>query len=72
MLHEELRDAALACGAVDEELCDLGTVRLVRWQGEDYLNRADQPTLGKRTKKQPPAVLDLGGEGFECGSRLLV
>src|SRR5713101_3711645 len=30
LLHEQLRDAALACRAVDEELCDLRTVRLVR------------------------------------------
>ena len=31
--------------------CDLRTVRLVRWQREDYLNRADHLALGKRTKK---------------------
>ena len=52
--------------------CDLRTVRLVRWQREDYLNRADHLALGKRTKKQPAALLELGGHGFECAARLLM
>jgi hypothetical protein len=37
-----------------------------------YLHRADQPAVGKRTEKQPAALLDFGGHGFEYGSRLLV
>jgi hypothetical protein len=57
---------------MDEEFCDLRTVRLVRWQSDDYLNRADQPALCKRTENQPAALLDLAGHDFECGSRLLV
>ncbi len=47
-------------------------MRLVRRQREDYLNRADQLPLGKRSEKQPSALLDLGGDRFERGSRLLV
>ena len=31
---------------MNEELCDLRTVRLIRRQGEDHLNRSDQPALG--------------------------
>jgi hypothetical protein len=72
VLHETLCDAALACGAVDEELGDLSTVRLVWGQCEDHLNRADQPAIGKRSEKQPVALLDIHGHGFEYTARFLV
>jgi hypothetical protein len=72
MLHEALRDPALACGTVDEKLRDLAAVRLIGRQREDHLNRPDQPAFGKRTEKQPAAVLDLGGHRRECRSRFLV
>jgi hypothetical protein len=72
MLHETLRDSALACRAVDEELGDLSTVRLIRWNREVHLHRADHPAVGKHSKKQPAALLDLRGHGFECGARFLM
>ena len=40
-LHQLLRDAPPAGLAVNEELRDLGAVRLVRRQREDHLHRAD-------------------------------
>jgi aminoglycoside phosphotransferase (APT) family kinase protein len=72
VLHETLRDAALACGAVDEELGDLSTVRLIRGKREVHLNRADQQAIRKRSKEQPAALLDLGGHGLECVARFLM
>jgi hypothetical protein len=72
MLHETLRDSALACGAVDEELGDLSAVRLVRRKREVHLNSADQPALGRRSKKQPATLLDLRGHGLECAARCLM
>ena len=68
-LHQQLRDAALACGAVDEELRDLAAVRLVRRQREDHLNGADQLAVGERSEQQPAALLDLGGKGLRMRSR---
>jgi hypothetical protein len=72
VLHEQLRDAAFPCGAVDEELCDLRAMRLVRRERENHLNRADDPANGKRGKQQPATRFDLGGHDFECGARVLV
>jgi hypothetical protein len=72
MLHETLRDSALARGPVDKELGDLSTVRLIRWKREVHLNRADQPAPGKRSKKQPTALLDLRSHCLECAARFLV
>jgi hypothetical protein len=57
---------------VNEELCELPAVRLVRWQREDHLNRADQGAIRKRTEQQPAAALDLVRHGFECFACLLV
>ena len=46
-LHQQLGDAAPSSRAVDEELCDLGAVRLVRRQREDHLHRADEVAVGE-------------------------
>jgi hypothetical protein len=57
---------------VDEELCDLGAVRLVRRQRKDHLHRADQLPVGESRQDQPAALLDLGRPGFEDAARVLV
>ena len=62
----------MPCGSVDEKLCDLRTVRLVRRQRQDHLHRADQPVLGKRTQQQPAALLDVDRNGLEDAAPLLM
>ena len=55
---------------MDQELCDFRTVRLVRRQREDHLNRADECAIGKRGQEQPAALIDLDGKAFERAARL--
>ena len=65
-------DAASACRAVDEQLCDLGAVRLVRRQCEHHLHRADYVAVEKGGKKQTAALVDLLRNHIECATCLLV
>ena len=43
VLHEHLRDPTVARSATHEQLRDLASVRLVRWQREDDLDGTDWP-----------------------------
>ncbi len=65
VLHEQLRDAAPACRAVDEQLRDLGSVWLVRRQREDDLHRADQLTVGEGREQEPASLLRVVRYRFE-------
>ena len=57
---------------MNEKLCDLRAVWLVRRQRDDHLHRPDEDAVGESGEEQPPALLDLGGEPFERAPRILV
>ena len=46
--HQPLRNPAAPCGAADEELRDVGAVRLIRRQREDDLDGADDLAVLER------------------------
>jgi uncharacterized protein YdeI (YjbR/CyaY-like superfamily) len=72
VLHEQARNSAVACLAMDEELGDLRAMGLVRGQREDDLHRAHQPVPGECGEEQAAPSIDLGGHGLECFARLAV
>jgi uncharacterized protein YdeI (YjbR/CyaY-like superfamily) len=72
VLHEQARNAAVACLAMDEELGYLRAMGLVQGQRKDDLHRAHQPVAGECGEEQPAPSIDLGGHGLECFSRLVV
>jgi hypothetical protein len=66
-----LGDASPAGLAVNEELCDLGTVRLIRRQREDHLHRPDEVAVDEGSQNEPAALLGLGDKALECTTCLL-
>ncbi len=56
---------------MDEQLCDLGAVRLVRRQCEHQLHGADYSTVEEGGKKQTAALVDLLRNHIECAACLL-
>ena len=50
---------------MDEELRDLGAMRLVGREGENHLHGADELAVGERGEKQTAAALDLGDNSCE-------
>ena len=70
VLHQALRDTETAGIAVDEQLRDVGAMRLVRRRREDDLDRAHDVVAAECGEQQPRPGLDLGGPGLELRARV--